>query len=131
MFKQLLTILLVATIMAESLLPKGVGLSQDFKFGEVVAHFQEHRDVSGINFSDFIWMHYAAESAHKSQNHHDNLPNLDGHQMLFVLSHQILLTTFTTNAPITILDGLSASHYLNSYHFLYSFDLLNPPQEVA
>lgn len=128
MKNQLLVIVLAAILMAESLLPRGAGLSQDFKFGEVVAHFQIHQDCDNISFSDFIWMHYAAESTHKQQQHHDNLPCLDSHHLLFAISHHFHFTKFTTAYHVVELENLFISHYHNWYNFLYTYDFLNPPR---
>lgn len=128
--KQLLVISLALVIFTESLLPKGIGLSQDFKFGEMITHYQEHRDTFGkdFDFFDFLLMHYASDSKHKQENHHDNLPCLDGHSVLIAISlPQTVLPFFLENTVVlTITSQLTT--YLNSYHFQYAFDFLNPPQ---
>lgn len=128
--KQLLVISLAMVIFTESLLPKGIGLSQDFKFGELIAHFQEHKDTFGESFGflDFLQMHYASDSKHKQQNHHDNLPCLDGHSVLIAISLPLNVLSFTIENAVSVISSAQLSTYLNSYHFQYAFDFLNPPQ---
>lgn len=128
--KQLLVISLVLVIFTESLLPKGIGLSQDFKFGELIAHFQEHKDTFGESFGflDFLQMHYASDSEHKQKNHHDNLPCLDGHTLLIAISLPLNVLAFAIENDIFVISSTQLSAYLNSYHFQYAFDFLNPPQ---
>lgn len=128
--KQLLVISLALVIFAESLLPKGIGLSQDFKFGEMITHYQEHRDTFGNDFGffDFLQMHYASDSKHKQQNHHDNLPCLDGHTLLIAISLPLNVLTFAIENDVFVISSSLLSAYRNSYHFQYAFDFLNPPQ---
>jgi hypothetical protein len=128
--KQLLVISFALVIFTESLLPKGIGLSQDFKFGELIAHFQEHKDTYGDSFSflDFLQMHYASDSKHKQQNHHDKLPCLDGHSTLIAISLPLNVLTFIIENAIFIMLSAQLLGYFNSYFFQYTFDFLNPPQ---
>lgn len=128
--KQLLVISLSLVIFTESLLPKGIGLSQDFKFGELIAHFQEHKNTFGASFDflDFLQMHYASDSDHKKQNNHDNLPCLDGHSLLIAISLPLSVLMFNIENAVSIISSSQLSAYLNSYHFQYAFDFLNPPQ---
>lgn len=128
--KQLLVISLAMVIFTESLLPKGIGLSQDFKFGELVAHFQEHKDTFGESFGflDFLQMHYASDSEHKQQNDHDNLPCLDGHSLLIAISLPLNVLAFDIENAVSIISSAQLTGYFNAYNFQYAFDFLNPPQ---
>jgi hypothetical protein len=128
--KLALSLFLALVLLTESLLPKGAGLSQDFKFGEMMAHFQEHKKSaeSAFDFLDFFWMHYDADSLHKKQNHHDNLPCLDGHSLLTTIQLPIKTIEFYTHFVAILIEETNPLVYLNSYHFLYALDLLNPPQ---
>lgn len=128
--KNLLALSLAFVLFAESLLPKGIGLSQDFKFGEMITHYQEHRDDFGTSFGflDFLRMHYASESSHKKQNHHDKMPCLDGHTGVLALTLPIF-TSFCSAEKLT--SALAYAHhgdYVNTYHFLFTDDFLNPPK---
>lgn len=128
--KQLLVISLTLVLFTASLLPKGIGLSQGFKFGELIVHFQEHKDTYGDSFSfpDFLQMHYASDSEHKRQNHHENLPCLDGHSTLVVISLPQNIPSLSVENTLLITSSAQLSGYLNSYFFQYTFDFLNPPQ---
>lgn len=128
--KQFFVISLALVIFTESLLPKGVGLTQDFKFGELIAHYKNHKIAFGDSFGfvDFLEMHYAADSEHKRQNHHDNLPCLDGHSLLLAISLPLHVLTFSIKTSVSVIPSEQPSAYLNSYRFQYAFDFLNPPQ---
>lgn len=128
--KNLLVILLALVVFTESLLPKGIGLSQDFKFGELVTHFQEHKNTFGEDFGflDFLKMHYACNSKHKQQNHHDKLPCLDGHSLLIAISLPLNVLSFIVENAVSVISSAQLSGYFNAYNFQYAFDFLNPPQ---
>ena len=128
--KSIFAILLASVLFAESLLPKGIGMEQSFKMSELVSHFNLHYKASkgNLSFSDFLWMHYSADSSHKKNNKHNNLPNFDSN----VVVAAVVLPTISQIDYLPIHHFVEAlkniTFYKNSYSFLFSLDLLNPPQ---
>jgi hypothetical protein len=119
--------LLLFSITFESLLPKAIGLSQGMKFGELLTHFQEHKD-KGVNLADFLWMHYAQDSEHK-KNHsdHQRLPSLES--TFFAFSYITpTLNWFNHNHSGKDIVEQTTYHYQNLYSFQPGFSFLNPPR---
>lgn len=128
--KTLATILLVLVLLMEGLLPKGIGLGQDFKFGELITHFEEHKKnySDDLSFWHFLKMHYEAGSEHTKHNHHDNLPCLDGHSFLVAITLAPSPVVWTAPGTKPSLSTKPISLYSNSYFFEFTWDFLNPPK---
>lgn len=123
--------MLVAIFFLESLFPRGLALAESSKMIQLIGHFQEHVLESGnqISFTEFLWLHYNPTSDHEnSEHHHEKLPNLNLHSSFvgFIYEGFSILTT-----PIFSTFGrqfVAIPEYKNGYRFLFSLDLLNPPQ---
>lgn len=129
MIKSFFTIFLVTILFFESLLPKNSLLDQSAKMGELYSHFQIHKK-SGSSLKDFLWMHYASNSKHKSQPEHQKLPTIQNQILNY---YNINLTQYSCNiekAPS--ISDLNAQNfkYKNLYRFEYLNALLNPPKSA-
>ncbi len=120
------------TLLLESLFPNGLALAQSAKMFQLFNHYQEHllESKNEISFASFLWMHYNPASDHEdASHHHENLPKLHFGQVFF----SNCLSTVTSILPennfdFSRLSFLKLPEYRNRYHFLFSLDLLNPPQ---
>ena len=129
--KSIVAIPLLFIFLLESLFPKGLALAESSKMVKLFEHFQEHVLESGneIGFAEFLWMHYNPNSDHENEeHHHEKLPNLSLTNSFVGLFYQSFNEYFS---PVSISYALLYSNlpeYKNGYHFLFSLDLLNPPQ---
>jgi hypothetical protein len=129
MIKHIFTIFLVFILFFESLLPKNSLLDQSAKMGELYAHFQVHKKT-GSTLRDFLWMHYASNSKHKSQPEHQKLPTI---QTQISNYYNIQLTQYNCNfESIPTISSPNAHNfkYKNLYRFDYLNALLNPPKSA-
>lgn len=126
--KPIVAFLLACWILGGSLLP-GFGIDQSAHFGDLMAHYQEHKKLDAqLSFTDFLRMHYGADAEHqKRPNHsHHNLP---------ANSHSIPaypLTSLRLGTPDLYRvgsQGKSAFFWKDDlYAFLAVFTLINPPR---
>ena len=127
MIKSVFIVSLASLLLFESLLPNFMSITQSAKIGELYSHFKEHNSA-GVSLTDFLWMHYAAESTHKSNSEHHKLPTISLHT-----GYLFYLPTFIVNLEyialeIPLIGKLGTNNYFNNYHFNYLKFLLNPPQ---
>jgi hypothetical protein len=125
--KNALAFLLFILFFSGSLIPK-VGLEQSFKANELLKHFQDHQKLSpqGISFTDFLWLHYAADSKHTKTTKHPTLPAFDMSGALgFVLpSFSIVLLLPLALAAIVRVR----TRWENQYQFSLVRVLIAPPR---
>lgn len=129
MIKSIFTIFLVAILFFESLLPKNSLLEQSAKMGELYSHFQIHKKT-GSSFKDFLWMHYASNSKHKSQPEHHKLPSIQNQISNYYNLH---ITEYICNFesfPSILGQNAQNFKYKNLYRFDYLNALLNPPKSA-
>lgn len=126
--RTLLSIWLATWTLLGSLLP-GVGIEESAELNQLVKHFQDHRQTEkDLNFCDFLWMHYRADSEHHKHPNHS-------HQHLPSALHSLLVTppnfnSFVYSLPILVtLMEPSQSWIVND---LYCFEiiqaLIHPPR---
>lgn len=127
MIKSFFILILSSIIFIEGLLPKSVGFSEMNKFGELYSHFLEHKQ-EGVSFETFIWMHYAKESEHKSNQEHKKLPSFESHITFLVFQPSVKIYTELINIAKAFEAQIGISNYQNLYRFQYLKFLLNPPQ---
>ncbi len=125
--KNALGFLLFILFFSGSLIPK-VGLEQSFKANELLKHFQDHQQMSpeGISFTDFLWMHYAADSKHTKTSKHPTLPAFDmSGAMGYVLPSfaLVFLIPFVLARIVRL-----RSRWENQYQFSYVSVLIAPPR---
>jgi hypothetical protein len=125
--KNALAFFLFILFFSGSLLPK-VGLEQSFKANELLKHFQDHQKLSpqGISFSDFIWLHYSADSKHTKTTKHPTLPTFDmsGAVGYVIPSFSLLIFISIVLAYIVRLR----TRWENQYHFSFVRVLIAPPR---
>jgi hypothetical protein len=125
--KNALAFLLFILFFSGSLIPK-VGLEQSFKANELLKHFQDHQKLSpqGISFTDFLWMHYAADSKHTKTTKHPTLPAFDmsGAVGYVLPSFSLMLLIPLALACVVRLR----SRWENQYQFSYVRVLIAPPR---
>ena len=129
MIKSIFTIFLVTILFLESLLPKNSLLEQSAKMGELYAHFQIHKKT-GSSFRDFLWLHYASNSKHKSQPEHQKLPTIQTQTSNY---HTIQFTQYNCDfESISTISSPNAQNfkYKNLYRFDYLNALLTPPKSA-
>lgn len=127
MMKTVMIVSLAILLLFESFLPNFMSLTQSAKMGELYSHFKDH-NKAGVSLSEFLWMHYAAESSHKSNSEHQKLPSINLHfsYLFYIPSFNVNLEYFVFEIPT--LENLGLNDYFNNYHFNYLRFLLNPPQ---
>jgi hypothetical protein len=111
-----------------SLLP-GFGIDQSAHWGDLVLHFQQHRQNDpSLSFTDFLKMHYGTDSDHrKHPNHsHQNLPS-SSHSVPVYTPNAVRLVAVTA-IQILIPDKIMFSWKADLYTFLAVFALINPPR---
>jgi hypothetical protein len=125
--KNVLAYVLFVIMFTGGLLPK-VGMEQAIKANELVKHFQDHKKQApaGFSFSDFLWMHYAADSKHAKSTSHPSLPSFDfSSAMGFVLP---VASLFFICAAGLIITRRRSEFYENNYHFSMERVLIAPPR---
>ncbi len=127
MIKSVLIVSLASLLLFESFLPNFMSITQSAKMGELYSHFIDH-NKAGVSLSEFLWMHYAAESSHKSNSEHHKLPTINLHfgYLFYIPSFSVYLEKIASE--IALLGNLGLNDYFNNYHFNYLRFLLNPPQ---
>ncbi len=127
MMKSVLIVSLASLLLFESFLPNFMSITQSAKIGELYNHFKDHKK-EGVSLSEFLWMHYAAESSHKSNAEHQKLPTINLHlgYLFYIPSFGVYLEKISFE--ISLLENLGLNDYFNNYHFNYLRFLLNPPQ---
>ena len=126
--RSIVAIVLAGWMLAGSLLP-GFGIDQSAHWGDLMVHYQQHRQAEpNLSFTDFLKMHYGADSEHqKHPNHsHQNLPSS---------SHSVPVSTpgvvrLVALAPLQALISAKAAYFRKAdlYAFLAVFALINPPR---
>ncbi|GAB3901060.1 hypothetical protein GCM10028825_52950 [Spirosoma agri] len=111
-----------------SLFP-GFGIDQSAHWGDLLLHFQQHRQADpALSFTDFLKMHYGADSEHqKHPNHsHQNLPS-SSHSVPAYTPNAIRLMT-VDQSPFLLLTRAGYFRKADLYAFLTVFALINPPR---
>lgn len=128
MLKQASIFTIAFVIFFESLLPNGLGISQVSRIGELYHHYLEHRQ-EGISLNQFLWMHYASDSGHKTNKEHKNLPSFESQiSFLAFVSPASLSIDASYKENMVFTEVLNSLEYSNLYRFQYLKSLLNPPQ---
>ena len=125
--KNALAFLLFILFFSGSLIPK-VGLEQSFKANELLKHFQDHQKLSpqGISFTDFLWLHYAADSKHTKTTNHPTLPAFDmSGAMGFVLPSFSLVLFLPLSLAAMV---RTRTRWENHYQFSLVRVLIAPPR---
>ena len=107
----------------------GIGIDQSAHLGDLVQHYQQHqREDPKMSFSDFLTMHYGADSEHlKHPKHsHQNLP-ASGHS---APAYAPNVTRLLFPSPCHVLIAMKANFFQRAdiYSFLSVFALINPPR---
>lgn len=126
--KSIIACLLACLMMGSSLLP-GFGVEQSTKLVELIQHYQQHAEAEpGLSFTDFMVMHYGANSEHqKHPNHsHHNLPSA-GHAVPAFTPATARLGV-SSLVSVVLLSKATFFRYTNLYSFLAIFSLINPPR---
>jgi hypothetical protein len=127
MFKVILISFLSFTILLESLLPKGMGISQASIMGDLYSHFLEHNQ-KGISFEKFLWMHYSSDSKHKKNSEHKKLPSVESQSTFLSIPTFDGATPVLSNSVPNFNEFKIDFNYTNLYNFQYLSYLLNPPR---
>jgi hypothetical protein len=125
--KNALAFLLFILFFSGSLIPK-VGLEQSFKANELLKHFQDHQKLSpqGISFTDFLWLHYAADSKHTKTTKHPTLPAFDMSGAMGFVLPSFSLVLFLPLALAAIVR--MRTRWENQYQFSLVRVLIAPPR---
>ena len=114
----------------ESILPNSSGFSESLRLGELCKHYQLHQKVEEIPLSltDFIWMHYAAESTHRKDNSHSKLPDIQSVTSHFCLIVFRYIITLPLQAVLVFLTTAVYGLQGFPYFFAFSADFFTPPR---
>lgn len=103
-------------------------MEQSFKANELLKHFQDHKRIAkgNFSFSDFLWLHYAADSKHAKTTKHPSLPTFN----FSTVSAYVLPTLFLVFLiPMLVIFPRRKNEYLeNLYHFSLVRVLIAPPR---
>ncbi|MBO0940052.1 hypothetical protein J2I47_26140 [Fibrella sp. HMF5335] len=128
--KSVVAIVLSCWILGGSLFP-GFSIDQSAHLGDLIQHYQQHRrDNTDLGFTDFINMHYGADSEHqKHPNHsHHNLPS-SGHSMPVFTPGVVRLVATPSLVQVLVLRSANFFRTADLYSFLAVFALINPPRK--
>lgn len=109
----------------------GFSIDQSAHLGDLIQHYQQHRrDNTDLGFTDFINMHYGADSEHqKHPNHsHHNLPS-SGHSMPVFTPGVVRLVATPSLVQVLVLRSANFFRTADLYSFLAVFALINPPRK--
>jgi len=128
--KTILASILFCIFFGGSLLPK-VGMEQSFKAHELLKHFQDHKKQApkGVNFMDFLWLHYSADSKHPKTTQHPNMPSFDFSGICAYVLPAILV--FLIAAFIRSISRRTQINWSNLYQFTIMNVLIAPPRAIA
>jgi hypothetical protein len=127
MLKTSLAVFLATLLLFESLLPKAVGIAEAAKIGQLYTHFQEHSQA-GLSISEFFWLHYASDSAHKTEKAHKKLPSIETAASFFSFywpQSEIFVEVRVSRA---LYNRIGFPSYCNLYVFNFQDNHLNPPK---
>ena len=129
--KSVLAILTSVMLLLESLFPSSLALAESSKLSNLYNHYLQHQTISHgtDSFATFLWMHYNPDSNHQDASHnHEKLPCLNVHHAFFgAITPTPLTFVYHISEQIFVLFK-SVPAYSNAYRYLFSLDLLNPPQ---
>lgn len=107
-----------------------MAVGESAKLFKLIEHYKEHRDdpKQSINFIEFLSLHYNPDSSHEDESHHhEQLPNLHAVAItIWTISQAFVYTSLISLVSYELPESHMA--FLNSYHFLFTWDILNPPQ---
>jgi len=126
MLKKWITFHLAFIVFTQSLIPNSFGILQSGKMTDLYAHFIEHK-AEGIGLLDFLWMHYASDSSHKSQKEHQKLPSLDQTFGSIIFPAFFNLLSNFKNSSLKFMN-YHEFLYSDLYFFQFQTTLLNPPK---
>jgi hypothetical protein len=129
--KSLITISLGFLFLVESLFPRGLALVESSKLMKLVEHFQEHvlESKNQMSFAEFLWMHYNPNSNHENnKHHHEKLPNLSNSNTFVGFIYESITNKISPLVSNCNLRNVLLPEYKNGYQFIFSLDLLHPPQ---
>lgn len=100
------------------------------KLPSLVNHYQHHlEEHEPISFIAFLKLHYDSDSAHNTDEEHEDLP------LFQFTAHTVVATTQdlpTLNLDVPLVRSLPAPlHKQSDYFYLHAADLLQPPKRVA
>ncbi|WP_461136383.1 hypothetical protein [Spirosoma lituiforme] len=126
--RSVIAFVLACWMLGGSLLP-GFGIDQSAHWGDLMLHFQQHRQTDpSLNFTEFLKMHYGANSEHqKHPNHsHQNLPS-SSHSVSVYTPNAVQLVAIS---PIQLLISARADFFRKAdlYAFLAVFAMITPPR---
>lgn len=107
----------------------GLSIDQSARWGELVQHYAQHRKADPtLSFTDFIAMHYGANSEHQKhpKHSHHNLPSAGHSVSVYAPGALRLIPAFTQQVVIAL--KTTFSHKADLYSFLAVFGLINPPR---
>lgn len=124
--KSIVGCILASILLVQSFMPRAaLSLLQS---SDVWSHYYEHQQEQQqpLNFFDFLWMHYSADSEHTKQKKH-HLPSFDFHSVasLFVLPS---LAISFEHHPMTAFFDEPHFRWLNLYNFQSLRVLMCPPR---
>lgn len=114
----------------ESILPNTAGFSESLRLGELYNHYKLHQkiEMNPLSLSDFIWMHYAAESNHQTEHSHSKLPSVHNASSFFSIIHTKEVLCVPKFIEIIGNTTKAIMLYDATYLFAFSLDLFTPPR---
>ncbi|MFT4735660.1 MAG: hypothetical protein ACI9DJ_003331 [Algoriphagus sp.] len=132
MVKTVLLIMFAFIFLLESLFPRGLALTEYSKLFKLIEHYQEHvfeEPLNQIGFGEFVWMHYNPTSDHENEaHHHEQLPDLNTGNTVVGLIYGSFESALNPLLSNFVLLNMLLPEYKNGYQFVFSLDLIHPPQ---
>jgi hypothetical protein len=130
--KIVLSIVFAFIFLLESLFPRGLALTEYSKLFKLIEHYQEHvleELPNQMSFGEFVWMHYNPTSDHENEAHdHEKLPDLSTGNTFVGLIYGSFESSFKPLLSNLALLNMLLPEYKNGYQFIFSLDLIHPPQ---
>ena len=127
----MLPIVFAFVLILESLFPRGLALSEYSKLFKLVEHYQEHvlEASNQMSFGEFLWMHYNPTSDHENEeHHHEQLPDLSTSTPFVGFIYESFEGTLAPLIAKFVVFNALLPEYKNGYQYLFSLDLIHPPQ---
>ncbi|PIE48569.1 MAG: hypothetical protein CSA39_07110 [Flavobacteriales bacterium] len=108
------------------------GFEQMVKIKTLIEHAAYHNEVYGDSFIAFLKEHYAGETLHTADKHHEHekLPFKGSHQSCHHTNTTYVFTTFNIQITISCTTTSNIFHYQESVSVFEPMDIFQPPKHA-
>ncbi len=126
--RTIVALLLSLLLFLGSLFPH-TDVEEVYKIPHLIAHYQQHKAAAGadLGFWDFLVLHYSPDSEHAKTPHQGVKIPMYNHLLPGLVFIVTLPVVFSLLRAVS-LPAPRVAPYRNTYAYLFSFSLLQPPQ---